>query len=123
MVHFAGIIWCVKGPLGCGWVSRFLPPLIRNLESQAWGVYNPQWLVNAPQAQLPSLLAAHVAKLVPHFVSGTSYAAYCWDVVNEAIADGNDPSAIFKPATPWYPAGATKLTRWHWRACVVCEQV
>lgn len=49
-------------------------------------------------------MTGHATYLVQAFGPNGPLPAYCTDAVNEAISDDNDPSVIFKPADPWYPA-------------------
>ena len=67
-----------------------------------WHTENPSWLTNGnlSAATLSEVLREHVTAVVQHY--GTR--AYCWDVVNEAIADGTNASQFLKPSAPWYPA-------------------
>ena len=67
----------------------------------AWGVYNPDWLVNGKFSgpQLKSLLIGHITAMAKQF--GDS--SYAFDVVNEAVSDNGNPNVILKNNT-WYPA-------------------
>jgi len=68
-----------------------------------WGQYNPSWLTsggfNGPTLQ--SILQNHINNVMAHYKGQL----YCWDVVNEAVADGNPtfPGNYLK-STVWYPA-------------------
>jgi len=68
-----------------------------------WGSGNPSWILNGgySQSQLEGYLNDHASQCIHRYNGTTKTAAYCWDVVNEAIDDG---SATFKNAPPWYPA-------------------
>ena len=68
---------------------------------------NPGWLVNKAtgetnfsSVELQEILEEHVTQVVQHY----GRRAYCWDVVNEAIYDGENVSQFLKPSAPWYPA-------------------
>ena len=50
------------------------------------------------------VVVVHLQFTLPCADYGTR--AYCWDVVNEAIAAGGNASEILKPSFPWYPVSA-----------------
>ena len=77
-------------PAGDGGVFR-----VHNL---CWGVRNPPWLASVPANELAGVLTDHVTRMITRYAG-----ALVADVVNEAVADGNDTAVIFKP-TVWYPA-------------------
>jgi endo-1,4-beta-xylanase len=68
-----------------------------------WGVYNPSWLTsgNFPASTLQQLLQSHINNVAGHYKGQL----YSWDVVNEAIQDGNPsyPNNYLK-TNVWYPA-------------------
>ena len=67
-----------------------------------WGRYNPAWVNSVPTDQLASTLVAHINTTVTRYNNARN--VICWDVVNEAVADGNSKTPVLKPAQPWYPA-------------------
>ena len=66
----------------------------------------PLWAAPVPVLLLLPLVSVvlHLQLTLPCADYGTR--AYCWDVVNEAIADGGNASEILKPSFPWYPVSA-----------------
>jgi endo-1,4-beta-xylanase len=71
-----------------------------------WGSGNPSWILNGgySAAQLETYLQRHATTLIQHYNGTTKTAAYCWDVVNEAVTDDSSATNIYKTAPPWYPA-------------------
>ena len=74
-----------------------------------WNTENPAWLTNPSQpwtsAQLQTILNAHIAHMLGRFSAPSGVPdSYCFDVVNEAVADGGAPTPIFKDVDPWFPA-------------------
>ncbi len=65
-----------------------------------WGNYNPGWLSqnNYTSTQLMTILQDHISVVAGHYQDS----AYAWDVVNEAIEDGDNGvnGTIYKP-TIW----------------------
>lgn len=51
-----------------------------------WGEDNPSWLTNGNynSQQLQQFLESHISTVVKHYPNNQFY---CWDVVNEAVAD------------------------------------
>lgn len=75
-----------------------------------WRDSTPEYVVqhskNADPAMAKALviddIVSHVTTTVNHFGDDT---VYCWDVVNEAISDSNDPNEIFYPCPLYSAAG------------------
>jgi len=66
-----------------------------------WGEQNPGWLTSGSfsAAELRGILENHTQTVAAHYGDG----AIAWDVVNEAVSDSPEGSAVLKP-TVWYPA-------------------
>jgi endo-1,4-beta-xylanase len=66
-----------------------------------WGKHNPSWLEdgNFSSLELADLLRSHIDTVLKRYGSR----AFVWDVVNEALSDFNDDSALFGNNV-WYPA-------------------
>jgi endo-1,4-beta-xylanase len=60
-----------------------------------WGSYNPAWLEKLDAAALRGALAAHIAAMGAAF--GAS--SFAFDVVNEAVIDGDGAKTVFKNNT------------------------
>jgi len=71
------------------------------LHNMVWGSQNPNWLLNGGfnAATLLDIMQTHMKNVGGAFIGKN----LCWDVVNEAIADGGG-SNVFKNSPPWYPA-------------------
>jgi len=82
-----------------------------------WGEYNPAWLEALDGHEKRGALTSHIAAVAGRYGD----AAFAWDVVNEAVADGPCAGAsfCFKNST-WYPAVPTFLEDAFFAARAAC---
>jgi len=82
----------------CDTVSNFAKKYNQTFRGHnlCWGQSNPSWLEGLSPADKRAALKTHITTVINHY--GDS--AYCWDVVNEAVADSG--TTLLKN-TVWYP--------------------